>query len=788
MNRKLILLLIVALLACLALPAGWVAGARDALSAAEFETLTGVLTIIFGDPQPMEGVAPVSIPPQFTLNTVDGRAVRVLSGNVTQNDLFQLNGREVVAVVSASDAAAPAGTSPDVMTLLSIAPAATDRAAPALSGNFKWLTVTCQFNDIPTQPKPLSFFAGMYANSYPGLDHYWREASYNAINLAGSSASGWHTLPNSNGYYSAGPDLVQLFYDCTALADPNVNFSEIYGVNLMLNGNLGCCAWGGSVWATLDGVTKAWPATWLPPWAFEKIAVIEHEMGHGFGLPHSYAGNNPYGNPWDVMSMAEYNCAAATDPLYGCVGQQTIAYNRHSLGWIPDERVITAGTGTTTFTLERTTQPGQTGYSMAVIPINGSTSHYYTVEARQRVGYDFKLPGDWIVIHEINGQNGTMWADPIVGAPLYHWQPQNDYSLWDGGVWVHVDTATASGYAVTVSNGLETDTVIHTSTADTYVDGATPEVNYGSSPKLFSWSYPCSETSRSSMLRFDEPVPPLISRIRIRLYAYAVGETNLPHGVPFSETYYGSALPWTESGLNWSNAWGGGGGVCGWDGPVSEPQWSDHWLEWDITPMVAVHGVGPFAVQGGNRIAYSSREGPKPPQLVIDYLIPPYGPNTHTFTPTDDASVLSSQKQAVFNQSTLPVRDANADKNAYIRFDVSELTGNVESATLRLYVQDHGPDGGGVYVVSPFYKGTTTLWLETGLKWINAPVIEGAPLDTAGAVVMNTWIDLDVTSAVAAAVGGNGLVSLALTNDSADQVAFSSKEGTHPPQLLVTTP
>ena len=158
-----------------------------------------------------------------------------------------------------------------------------------------------------------------------------------------------------------------------------------------------------------------------------------------------------------------------------------------------------------------------------------------------------------------------------------------------------------------------------------------------------------------------------------------------------------------------------------------------------------------------------------------------------TFVPTNDAYVLSSQRNTVFNRRRLLVRDAATDSNSYVKFNVSSLSGTLVRATLRLWVSDPGPDGGQVYAVSPFYKGTTTLWLETGLKWKNAPVIAGAPLDTAGKVYQGRWVTFDVTDAVAAGLSGNGRVSLALTNDSRNQVAYASKESAHSPELVIVT-
>ena len=145
----------------------------------------------------------------------------------------------------------------------------------------------------PLNPRTLHFSPGMYANAKPGLDHYWRELSYDTANVAGSNAYGWFVLPNPESYYNptdtaGGTDLTLLANDCIAAADPSVNFSLYSGINMMFNTDFdNGWAWGGSRYMTLDGVTKVWSTTWEPPWAYSDISVIEHEMGHGFGLPHS---------------------------------------------------------------------------------------------------------------------------------------------------------------------------------------------------------------------------------------------------------------------------------------------------------------------------------------------------------------------------------------------------------------------------------------------------------------------------------------------------------------------
>lgn len=163
------------------------------------------------------------------------------------------------------------------------------------------------------------------------------------------------------------------------------------------------------------------------------------------------------------------------------------------------------------------------------------------------------------------------------------------------------------------------------------------------------------------------------------------------------------------------------------------------------------------------------------------------GPAT-TFIPTNDATVMQARPRNVYGaKPVLQVKDAARDINSYVKFNVTGLTGAVQSATLRLWVTNASPDGGAVYAVSPTYLNTTTQWLETGLNWNNAPAITGAPLGSLGPVTAGRWVEIDVTAGVVAALGSGSRVSFALTNDSTNLAAYSSLNGVHPPELVVVT-
>ena len=111
----------------------------------------------------------------------------------------------------------------------------------------------------------------------------------------------------------------------------------------------------------------------------------------------------------------------------------------------------------------------------------------------------------------------------------------------------------------------------------------------------------------------------------------------------------------------------------------------------------------------------------------------------------------------------------------YVAFNVSGLSGPVARAVIRLFVTDASDKGGDWYAVNPS-------WNETGLNWNNAPQPGGALLSSLGAVTANTWVEIDVTPAIA----GNGTYSFAALTTSTNSLRYSSKEGANPPQLVIT--
>ena len=347
----------------------------------------------------------------------------------------------------------------------------------AVSGNTRWVTIACRFSDIIEEQKPVTFFNGQYGTNPGQLGHYWKEVSYNKIDLAGSSAYGWFTLPQPRSFYVTMVDgeedanLDQLFDDCIAAANPTVNFNGAQGINMMFNGDLDCCAWGGGRGAALDGESKVWSTTWNPPWSFNNLAPLAHEMGHGYGLPHS---DNPdddddtYDNPWDVMSDAWNN--ATSNVTYGALPKHINIFQRDRLGWVDAARKLTVpfGGSVKEVVLDRASLAGSGNKQMILLAAPEITSApgvgvnwvvQYTVEVRKRTGtYEAALAGDAVIIHGIDAGRTAFSMDADVPPAD---RSNNEGSMFKvGETWVSADgswrvkvlSETANGFIVRIGD------------------------------------------------------------------------------------------------------------------------------------------------------------------------------------------------------------------------------------------------------------------------------------------------------------------------------------------------
>ena len=163
---------ILLLTAALALPASLAADARS---------VEGIATLAWGDAQRGPGGGPLRL---TVLDDAGRRHLFTLPYGSAAASFYPCaaQGRRVRVV---ADAAAPAGGEPlAVIFFDGPAPDATQ-----VSGSQPWVSLLCKFSDLATEPRNPSYFSERFADSPGRLDHYWREVSYDQIDIVGSSAS-----------------------------------------------------------------------------------------------------------------------------------------------------------------------------------------------------------------------------------------------------------------------------------------------------------------------------------------------------------------------------------------------------------------------------------------------------------------------------------------------------------------------------------------------------------------------------------------------------------------------
>ncbi len=152
-----------------------------------------------------------------------------------------------------------------------------------------------------------------------------------------------------------------------------------------------------------------------------------------------------------------------------------------------------------------------------------------------------------------------------------------------------------------------------------------------------------------------------------------------------------------------------------------------------------------------------------------------------TFIASADARVAQASPTTNFGTSTNLQSDLGTTdtQTSFLRFTVSGTSGTIQSAKLRVFCTTNGTVNG------PAADLADSNWIESGtgsITWNNQPALLSGAFDNKGAIATSTWVEYDVTPLVS----GDGTYTFALVADSTDGVTFSSREGSAPPQLVVT--
>jgi hypothetical protein len=147
-----------------------------------------------------------------------------------------------------------------------------------------------------------------------------------------------------------------------------------------------------------------------------------------------------------------------------------------------------------------------------------------------------------------------------------------------------------------------------------------------------------------------------------------------------------------------------------------------------------------------------------------------------TLNPVADSYADSANPAATHGTSSQLRVDGSPLVYSYLRFDLSSVPGTITGLTLKVFATSSSGAGYAVRGVAD------NAWNETALNWNNAPPIGAANAGTSGAFSSNTLTTTDVSLLI----NGNGQLSMAMIGINGTAIAFSSREGTTPPQLAVT--
>lgn len=273
-------------------------------------------------------------------------------------------------------------------------------------GSKPYVVILAKFADRLNEPKPKSHYDALFSNVKPGLDHYYRNVTYNAMNLAGTVVFNWVTLPKPYAdYIRAGRlDFTLVLTDAAAAVDAQVDFREFYGINVMINDSIGGGIWGlgGGIYLTLDGESRVWGAT-LNGYSQDQF-LMAHEMGHSLGFGHAGSSEGEYGSPYDPMGGGKF-----PDATFGSVGNHYHVWHKWWAGWIGNNRVYHAFPGSNRLVrIYRRSDGPPLGNLMARVFIDGYARRYYTLEAVKGSpgGYDGEPMTGYVVVSKVDEAGG----------------------------------------------------------------------------------------------------------------------------------------------------------------------------------------------------------------------------------------------------------------------------------------------------------------------------------------------------------------------------------------------
>lgn len=253
----------------------------------------------------------------------------------------------------------------------------------------------CQFEDTISAPKKsVSFFRKLFLkNGAQSLNDYWKDVSNNSINIDGTQIFNWRTIPlKLKDFIVQYPSRYDKIHGAAGYF--GVDLSQFSMIIVITNGNVEDAGSHGGVLVNFDIINHTF---------------IAHEMGHMFGLGHSFdlsdrknsdwSAPGEYFDPYDIMSAMAVHATDHTE--FASTGPNLCAHFMNSQNWLPQTRIWNAPSASRsyseTFNLVSISHTEQPGFLLA-------SFGNYTVEFRTKDSWDSGIPRDCVLIHLISNQ------------------------------------------------------------------------------------------------------------------------------------------------------------------------------------------------------------------------------------------------------------------------------------------------------------------------------------------------------------------------------------------------
>jgi Metallo-peptidase family M12B Reprolysin-like len=278
-----------------------------------------------------------------------------------------------------------------------------------LRGSQPFAVLICSASDSPNVPRAKTDFEDLFAI----LDEYWRDVSLGHIDLNGTTVFDGGTLTETIAALDAIASrnaLTNKVMEAFAELSNPPDFSKFYGVVAVILGSGEVGAEGtGRQSFTVKKKTYSLGAFRCGNKHIGEHSTVAHEMGHAFGLEHSFDRSNPgvYMDPLDIMSGSNnFNM-----DRFGGGGPGLNAVNMDLLGWLDPSRVVVCtDSHGTSIELEALNLPSTTGPALLRI------GEYY-VEFRMNDGWDrgIAIQAPAMFVHVLEDGHSVVEINNVTG-------------------------------------------------------------------------------------------------------------------------------------------------------------------------------------------------------------------------------------------------------------------------------------------------------------------------------------------------------------------------------------